>query len=159
MILRPFRMSDMFRLAVMCHDAQTVKLVFDGRRLSVEQVTEWIRRSSRKLRETGFGARMAVLKDGGETIGHVELSRWSHQRSAELSFAIAPEYRNEGFGKEMVQGLLSALPDYPTFAWVHASNKGSRKILVECGFVILGDGLQDLRHPRMRMKRDVSLMP
>lgn len=80
-----------------------------------------------------------VAERHGQALGTVRIDK------GELSWAVAPEHRGKGVGKEMVALAVSLKP---TFARIKSTNIASQKIAESAGFRLAQDGeLQIWRLP------------
>ena len=73
-------------------------------------------------------------------IGLNDMGRYEQYK--ELEYAIAADYRRNGYGAEAVRGMLDfgfrKLDLSVIAAWVHAANIKSARVLEKCGFTLEG---------------------
>jgi len=125
-------------MTLIMQDPAVIEFVSDGSAWSRADVVRWIARSGRRLRETGFGTRTVTLRADGTLIGRVAASKSPRAEGAELTVGIAAPYRGRGYGAEAVSGLIAASPVHPIFAWVESANPASLRLLLGCGFQVIG---------------------
>ncbi len=83
-----------------------------------------------------------IAEIGSQKIGQLRLDMDSQFKSAELSIALAPEFRGQGFGTDILKsGVQLAFHRYPITqinAFIRRGNEASQKIFSSAGFIFSG---------------------
>lgn len=79
-----------------------------------------------------------VLKDGATVAGYCRLDR-GNDEMYDLSIALAPHYRGEGWGEFLLRQALSRASIKNVAAAVFKNNPTSLRLLQKNGFVIAGE--------------------
>lgn len=74
----------------------------------------------------------------GQVAGYV--SKFTDEGRPEVTYWIGREFWGRGIATSALSQLLSIIVDRPVFARVAKDNFASFRVLVKCGFVIVGEG-------------------
>jgi RimJ/RimL family protein N-acetyltransferase len=129
MRLRPATFADAKLLLVWRNDPLTRRNSFCASRVKLSEHQEWLRSSL-----SNPARRIYIAVEEDVPVGTVRGD--FSQVGCELSWAVAPEYRRQGFGRRIVQAAV-ALFGSPVFARIKEGNLSSEKIARAAGVRVI----------------------
>jgi RimJ/RimL family protein N-acetyltransferase len=103
--IRPFRQGDVAAMVRLFADPRVAKYVDDGAPLSKANAELWVKRSAANLREYGYGTGAVIERATGLLIGWAGFARPANDPE-EIIFGLAADRWKQGFGGEILSGLL-----------------------------------------------------
>jgi RimJ/RimL family protein N-acetyltransferase len=132
--LRPVRREDAQLLWVWANDPETRRASGGRDEIPWSRHADWL---TGKLADPG--CRFWLLESSGQlALGVIRFDTGDRWRSARLSYAVAPEHRRRGYGRELlVQGTAALRREHPEAvieAAVHPDNPASRLLFERLGW-------------------------
>jgi RimJ/RimL family protein N-acetyltransferase len=141
MILRPATWDDSERLLSWRNDAQTVANSIEGASVSPEAHTAWMLDGLKNPKR----ALLIAMVRGNVPAGTVRIDGADNGSSCEMSWTVAPEWRGQKLGKQMVKlGVEKASKQYPLIlAQIRPGNIASLLVAQHAGFrkLLILDGI------------------
>lgn len=135
--IRPFQRADVPAMVRLLADPRVARFVDDGAPLSRSNAELWVERSAANLREYGYGTGAVVERGSGLLIGWAGFARPADDLE-EIIFGLAADRWKQGFGGEIVSGLLDhadrVLRADIVRATVDPANSASIHLLMRHGF-------------------------
>jgi len=132
--ITPFHFHDLYRLHT---DPQVMKtLSADGKPLADEKIAESIRQNVDHWRQHGFGLWVFHAKKDGQFIGRGGLKTYQidGKNIVGLTYAVMPNYWNQGFATEMAQASLDVVGFPEIGSWTLPTNLASQRVMEKLGF-------------------------
>ncbi len=116
----------------------------------------WLQRQLQSAQQLGYSPWTLRLRGSGEVVGwgglwlDLDMPDWG----TEVAYFIAPALQGQGYATEVVQAALQrgfgelGLPKIAAFA--HRDNLASQRVLLKCGFELLG---YEARIDRLEFRR------
>lgn len=139
--LRPIRLSDMGLIEHYCADPRVATFTTSiPNPVPPGWAEAFVKRAIAQGRSEDVWVMDATRSDGPELMGVISLEHMDRKQS-EISYWVAPQYRNTGFASDAVRALVEANPhgNDTMFATVFQDNAPSAKVLTNCGFEYIGD--------------------
>lgn len=139
--LRPIRRSDEGLIAHYSSDKRVADMTPSIPHPYPSEAAEaFVTRVTAPNRTEDVWAMDATRFGGPELMGLLTLQHMDRKQS-EISYWVAPQYWNAGFGSDAVRALVAANPfdNDSMFASVFQDNPASAKVLTNCGFEYIGD--------------------
>lgn len=113
-----------------------------------------------ELKEFLTESRVFFAINNGKKIGSVGIKQLSDKQAQLVNLSIMPEYRGQGYGKELVEVTVqeaTRLGFETIMLLVHPTNTTAQIMYLKCGFIVtaykenyFGDG-----EPRLVMEREI----
>jgi RimJ/RimL family protein N-acetyltransferase len=91
------------------------------------------------LREPTNITRTIVID--GQTVGNI--GSWLAEGHREVGYWLGREYWGQGYATAALAAFLAEIRERPLYAHVAAHNRGSRRVLEKCGFVLVDEAAMD----------------
>lgn len=155
--IRPATLDDVPAITAIYNEAvRTTTASFDCEEKTVEERRRWFEAHDDRHP-------IIVAEKDGEVVGWAALSPWSERdayaETAESSFYVGADYRGQGIGRQLKEGILAAGREaglHTVIARIAEGNQASIHLNESCGFEHIGTMKEVGRKFRKRL--DVYLM-
>lgn len=128
MLLRPVEPADIAAFFEQQRDPVACALAGFPARDRAAHEAHW----ARVLCEPANIARTIVV--GGRVVGNI--GSWPGEGHREVGYWLGREYWGRGYATAALAAFLAEVRERPLYAHVVAHNRGSRRVLEKCGFVL-----------------------
>lgn len=163
LLLRQCTMDDMDAYLCFWNDPEVMKHIGDGTWGGGEEVVKEVLSKNLSFYDSnpGFGFWGVCEKSSGNVIGEAGLVPIEESNEIEAGYLLARRYWGQGFGEEILRGLLeygfSSLGLSEIIAVAHPDNAASIHLMKKCGLVYVGQATYHNRLSVKYVKHNLSL--
>lgn len=146
LLIRQVEPTDVSAMFAVYGDAAAMRLVGDGRALTLAQCEDWIDVTRRNYEQRGYGMFAIDRRDTDETIGFIGLVHPGGHPTPELKYALRRDAWKKGYATEAARALLRyavTLGLREVIATVAPDNAASMAVLLKSGMTTGGQRVDD----------------